>query len=225
MDKRQKQELDEVLQKYNRPRGAVAKSYLRSLGKGAVVGVAADLLFTAGFGTLAAVTAASYPALKATGRGLLKNLLAKSDTRVQRIEASLDIQLILLKITAKLSSDFHKAVTAKSAIRDPGKTSVAEFYAAAAEAREDVRRLSPAFKIVSGGTNNYGTAEYKILVHRLDKTAIRATGILTLDEAIAVIDKKVADDSAQPRQISPPASSRPANDSLPPPRKKPGFNL
>lgn len=62
MDKKQKQELNEVLKKYNRTTGDVAKGYARSLGKGAVFGVALDVIFTGGFGTLAAITAASFPA-------------------------------------------------------------------------------------------------------------------------------------------------------------------
>lgn len=225
MDKKQKQELNDVLKKYNRSKGQVAGSYLRSLGKGAVVGVVLDVIFTAGFGTLAAITAASYPTLKAMGRGAAKKGLEQLDPRMQKTNAGADAQIILFTLHMKLSDAFNKAVTTPDTRTALGQERIAHFHDVAAEAKEDVRRLAPSFKIVSGGTNNYGTDEYKLLVRRTIKGKAGSDELLTLDEAAQAIEKKIAADLLPPAPKKP---KKPANDIAPTPspaKKKPGFTL
>ncbi len=229
MDKKQKQELHEVLKKYKRSKGEIARGYARSLGKGAIFGVALDVIFTGGFGTLAAITAASFPALKAMGRASLGGGLLQLDERLQKIKAGADAQVILFTLQMNLSDAFEKAVKRDERKPiDPGHALENAFFAYAKEAEEDVRKLRPAFKIVSGGKGKYGTDEYKLMIHRLrDKNEFTKQRLLTLEEArievrnkIDAEDRQLADDLAEKR------APKPANDVNPAaPKKRPGFNI
>lgn len=229
MDKKQKQELQEVLKKYNRTKSDIAGGYVRSLGKGAIFGVALDVIFTGGFGTLAAITAASFPTLKAMGRASLGSGILQPDKRVQQIKAGADAQVILFTTQMNLSTAFEKAVSrsARNPI-DPSHALENKFLEYAKEVEEDIRKLRPAFKIVSGGTGGYGTDEFKIMVHRLKPNIdyMKQT-ILTLDEARTQVRQKIDDEDRQlAEQLAKKLAPKPANDVKPaPPKKRPGFNI
>lgn len=219
MDKKQKQELNEVLKKYKRTTGDVAKGYARSLGKGAVFGVALDVIFTGGFGTLAAITAASFPALKAMGRSTLSGIL-QADKRMQKIKASTDIRVILFKQQIDLAAAFNNAVAPRPI--DPAHTAENKFFSVADLVEEEVRKLRPAFKVVSG-------AEYKIIVHAPSKNSNAIDQLMTLDEARETLKKKIEKEDAQLKEEQAQKlaqKQKPANDTKPvPPKKRPGFNI
>jgi hypothetical protein len=219
MDKKQKQELNEVLKKYNRTTGDVAKGYVRSLGKGAVFGVALDVIFTGGFGTLAAITAASFPALKAMGRSTLSSIL-QADKRMQKIKASTDIRVILFKQQVDLAVAFNNAVAPRTI--DPAHVAEKKFFDIADLVEEEVRKLRPAFKVVSG-------AEYKIVVHVPGKNKNTLDELMTLDEARDTLKKKIEKEDAQLKEEQAQIlaqKQKPANDIKPsPPKKRPGFNI
>ncbi len=228
MDKKQKQELHDVLKKYKRTKGEVAGGYIRSLGKGAIFGVALDVVFTGGFGTLAAITAASFPALRAMGRASLGSVL-QVDKRVQQIKAGTDAQVILFTTQMNLSAAFEKAInrSARKPI-DPGHALEEKFFAYAKEVEEDVRRLRPSFKIVSGGTGNYGTDEFKIMVRRIKRAdEFTKQDLLTLEEARSEVQKKIeAEDRQLADDLAKKLAPKPANDVKPAtPKKRPGFNI
>lgn len=216
MDKKQKQELNEVLKKYNRTKGQLASGYVRSLGKGAVFGVALDVIFTGGFGTLAAITAASFPTLKAMGRAGLSGVL-QADKRVQKIKASTDIRVILFKQQVDLATAFNDAVAARPI--DPAHVAENKFFAVADLVEEEVRKLRPAFKVVSG-------AEYKIVVYAPSANKNETHKLMTLDEARDTLKTKIAKEDAQLKEdlVKKPAP-QPANDIKPPAPKKRGFNI
>ena len=219
MDKKQKQELNEVLKKYKRTTGDVAKGYARSLGKGAVFGVALDVIFTGGFGTLAAITAASFPALKAMGRSTLSSIL-QADKRMQKIKASTDIRVILFKQQIDLAAAFNNAVAPRPI--DPAHAAENKFFSVADLVEEEVRKLRPAFKVVSG-------AEYKIIVHAPSKNSNAIDRLMTLDEARETLKKKIEKEDAllkeeQAQKLA--QKQKPANDVKPAPvKKRPGFNI
>lgn len=219
MDKKQKQELNEVLKKYKRTTGDVAKGYARSLGKGAVFGVALDVIFTGGFGTLAAITAASFPALKAMGRSTLSSIL-QADKRMQKIKASTDIRVILFKQQIDLAAAFNNAVAPRPI--DPAHAAENKFFSVADLVEEEVRKLRPAFKVVSG-------AEYKIIVRAPSKNSNAIDQLMTLDEARETLKKKIEKEDAllkedQTQKLA--QKQKPANDTKRvPPKKRPGFNI
>jgi hypothetical protein len=222
MDKKQRQEFNEVLKKYKRSKGEVAGGYVRSLGKGAIFGVALDVIFTGGFGTLAAVTAASFPTLKAMGRAGLSKIL-QADKRMQHIKASTDVRVILFKQQVDLSVAFNNAVALRPI--DPAHIAENKFFSLADVVEEEVRKLRPAIKVVSGGENNYGTDEYKIIVHTRKKDEKEA--FMTLEQARETLKKKIARDDAQlAEDLAKARAPKPANDVKPPAQKKrPGFNI
>jgi len=222
MDKKQRQEFNEVLKKYKRSKGEVAGGYVRSLGKGAIFGVALDVIFTGGFGTLAAVTAASFPTLKAMGRAGLSKIL-QADKRMQHIKASTDVRVILFKQQVDLSVAFNNAVAPRPI--DPAHIAENEFFSLADVVEEEVRKLRPAIKVVSGGENNYGTDEYKIIVHTGKKDEKEA--FMTLEQARETLKKKIARDDAQlAEDLAKARAPKPANDVKPPAQKKRrGFNI
>jgi hypothetical protein len=222
MDKKQKQEFNEVLKKYKRSKGEVAGGYVRSLGKGAIFGVALDVIFTGGFGTLAAVTAASFPTLKAMGRAGLSKIL-QADKRMQHIKASTDIRVILFKQQVDLSVAFNNAVAPRPI--DPAHIAENKFFSLADVVEEEVRKLRPAIKVVSGGENNYGIDEYKIIVHAGNKDVKEA--FMTLEQARETLKKKIAKDDAQlAEDLAKARAPKPANDVKPPAQKKRrGFNI
>lgn len=228
MDKKQKQELHEVLKKYKRTKGEVAGGYIRSLGKGAIFGVALDVIFTGGFGTLAAITAASFPALRAMGRSSVSSLL-QSDKRPQVIKAGTDTQIILFTTHINLSAAFDKAINRRALQPiDPSHAAEKKFFSYAKEVEEDIRKLRPAFKIVSGGTGNYGTDEFKIMVRRIGSSAeFTKQGLLTLEEARVEVQKKIeAEDRELAETLAKKMVPKPANDAKPAaPKKRPGFNI
>ncbi len=219
MDKKQKQELNEVLKKYNRTTGDVAKGYARSLGKGAVFGVALDVIFTGGFGTLAAITAASFPALKAMGRSALSGIL-QADKRMQKIKASTDIRVILFKQQIDLAAAFNNAVAPRPI--DPAHVAEKKFFDVADLVEEEVRKLRPAFKVASG-------AEYKIIVHAPGNSKSTLDQLMTLDEARDTLKKKIEREDAQLKEEQAQKlaqKQKPANDAkLAPAKKRPGFNI
>lgn len=222
MDKKQRQEFNEVLKKYKRSKGEVTGGYVRSLGKGAIFGVALDVIFTGGFGTLAAVTAASFPTLKAMGRAGLSKIL-QADKRMQHIKASTDVRVILFKQQVDLSAAFNNAVAPRPV--DPAHIAENKFFSLADVVEEEVRKLRPAIKVVSGGENNYGTDEYKIIVHTGKKDEKEA--FMTLEQARETLKKKIARDDAQlAEDLAKARAPKPANDVKPPAQKKrPGFNI
>ncbi|MDF3023958.1 MAG: hypothetical protein K0R10_1319 [Alphaproteobacteria bacterium] len=222
MDKKQKQEFNEVLKKYKRSKGEVAGGYVRSLGKGAIFGVALDVIFTGGFGTLAAVTAASFPTLKAMGRAGLSKIL-QADKRMQHIKASTDIRVILFKQQVDLSVAFNNAVAPRPI--DPAHIAENKFFSLADVVEEEVRKLRPAIKVVSGGENNYGIDEYKIIVHAGNKDVKEA--FMTLEQARETLKKKIAKDDAQlAEDLAKARAPKPANDVKPPAQKtRRGFNI
>lgn len=224
MDKKQKQELNEVLKKYKRSKGEVAGSYVRSLGKGAVFGVALDVIFTGGFGTLAAITAASFPTLKAMGRAGLSKIL-QADKRMQHIKAGTDVRVILFKQQVNLSVAFNNAVAPRPI--DPAHVAENKFFSLADVIEEDVRKLRPAIKVVSGGENNYGTDEYKIIVHAAVDKKNDKDAFMTLEQARETLKKKIAREDAQlAEDLAKARAPKPANDSKPAaPKKRPGFNI
>lgn len=226
MDKKQKQEFNAVLKKYHRSKGDIAKSYLRGLGKGAIFGVALDVIFTGGFGTVAAITAATFPTLKAMGRAAVRNGVLLFDKRGQEIKASPDVQIILFEQQLALAAAFNQAVKPKPI--NPAHTEERKFFSVADEVEEEVRRLRPAIKVVSGGTNNYGTGDYKIMVHRpRDLNGGTSPDLLTLDEARTELKKKIAhEDAVLAAQSLPKPQRSPANDArAPAPKKRRGFNI
>lgn len=228
MDKKQKQELHEVLKKYKRTKGEVAGGYIRSLGKGAIFGVALDVIFTGGFGTLAAITAASFPALRAMGRSSISSIL-QSDKRPQVIKAGTDTQIILFTTHISLSAAFDKAINRRAHQPiDPGHALEKKFFSYAKEVEEDIRKLRPSFKIVSGGTGNYGTDEFKIMVRRIGSSSeFTKQGLLTLEEARVEVQRKIeAEDRELAEALAKKIAPKPANDAKPPaPKKRPGFNI
>lgn len=226
MDKKQKQEFNAVLKKYHRSKGDVAKSYFRGLGKGAIFGVALDVIFTGGFGTVAAITAASFPTLKALGRAAVRSGALLFDKRGQSIKASPDVQMILFEQQLALAAAFNQAAKPKPI--DPAHTEERKFFAVADEVEEEVRKLRPAIKVLSGGTNNYGTAEYKIMVHRpRDMNGGTNPDLLTLDEARAELKKNIAHkDAVLAAKAQSKPQRTPANDAqAPAPKKRRGFNI
>ncbi|MCE9507385.1 MAG: hypothetical protein K8R48_03575 [Alphaproteobacteria bacterium] len=69
-----------------------------------------------------------------------------------------------------LRSAFSKATTPDAAPEDKNK-----FLLLADEIGRDVKKLSPAFKIVSGGPNGFGTEKYEFIIDEEKR--------LTLDQA------------------------------------------
>lgn len=228
MDKKQKQELHEVLKKYKRTKAEVASSYVHSFSKGAILGAALDIIFTGGFGTLAAITAASFPALKAMGRSSLSSIL-QSDKRTQQIKAGTDVQIILFSTHVNLSAAFDKAINRRALQPiDPSHAAENKFFGYAKEVEEDIRKLRHAFKIVSGGTGNYGTDEFKIMVRRIGSSSeFTKQGLLTLEEARVEVQRKIdAEDRELAEVLAKKLAPKPANDAKPAtPKKRSGFNI
>ncbi len=222
MDKKQKQELDEVLKKYTRSKWDTAKSYLRNARTGAILGVGLDLVFTAGFGTVVAVTAAALPAIKGISRTALRmGIMQHGGERGQKVSASADAHMIIADIEFKLANAFSKAAATKL---NPSTTELAvsqrvknEYLGIADEAEEDIRKLSPAFKIVSGGNGGFGTEKFQLLIRRDLRQPSDKTVYYTLDETRAIIREKITEElKPKPKAAKPP---------LPKPKKRSGFNV
>lgn len=232
MNPQEKKDFNEVLKKYKRSRMDVAKSYLKKIRTGAVIGIGLDLMFTAGFGTVAAITAAAFPALKAAFRSAAKHGLLTRDKQQQDIKAGADVVIILADLEYALSNVYKIANTPLK--KNPGDTDIEisinakkVFLKLADEVEADVRKLEPAIKIVSGGQGNYGTEKYQIMVR--DEWGTRnAEQFHTLDETrantrqqIATLEKTLTEN----REREKVAAERAAEKAALAAKKKPGFNL
>lgn len=169
MDEQQKRDFDEVLKKYKRSKSELAKSYFRKVRTGAILGIGLDLVFTAGFGTVAVATAAALPTLKAAFRAAANPALRSK--RQQKISASPDVVLILAEIELKLLADYKTATKAapKNATEEQLNAAIVtrqNFLQKAEELEQDVNKLIPALKIKNGGENGYGTDKLEIIVRK-----------------------------------------------------------
>lgn len=199
MDDKQKQELNEVLKAHHRSKGDVAKSYLKKVRTGAILGVGLDLLFTGGFGTVVAVSAATLPALKAAFRSAAKRGVLIRDDRQQKIKASADVMIVLAEIEVGLSNAFNEATkpfTEKTRESELDVLLLKKnlFLKDAERLSEEARKLAPAIRIVDGGPQNYGTDALTVNIRAWSQRGdFRSkTEIITLDEARAEITQDIA---------------------------------
>ncbi len=186
MDKKQKKEFREVLKKYKHGYFDVAKSYLRSASVGAVTAIALDLVATGGIGTGTAVIAALFPLSKGIRRTAMRLSLTQDDQRPQQIRARPDVLMVLGKIQMNLSRSFRMA---SQVIENPSPTELEisqrakkDFLKEIDEAEKDIKKLSPGFKIVSGGRENYGKEKFELLVKNDPNASLWETSLYTLDE-------------------------------------------
>lgn len=255
MDKKQQQELDEVLAKYHRSKKDVAVSYLKKVRTGAILGIGLDLVFTGGFGTVAAVTAAALPGLKAAFRSVAKRNAVWRDPQQQEIKTGPDVMLTLAQIEAMLGYRFREAIrplpeNPKFGELHKAASSVYDFRAFAAEAGKDIAKLVPAITVTGGGRNGYGTDKYVITVAKITDVMVEgdsglhhhkrheymtlAEGLALADARLAEAEKLMEEQHRQAVEAVKPSSdtAKPSFDTakpLPPPEPKPrkqrGFNV
>lgn len=228
MTPQEKKDFDAVLKKYKRSRMDIAKSYLKKIRTGAIIGVGLDLMFTAGFGTVLAISAAALPALKAAFRSAAKHGVLTRDKQQQDIKAGADVVIILADLEFALSNVYKVANTAPR--KNAGETEIKTLIEArkvylklADEVEADIRKLEPAIKIVSGGNGNYGTEKYQILV-REEWGTRQPEKFHPLDETRGNMQKQIAElekTLAENREREKVAAERAAQAA----KKKPGFNL
>jgi hypothetical protein len=206
MDKQQQQDLAEVLKKHHRSTLDNVAGYLKKVRTGVILGVGLDLIFTAGFGTVTAVTAAALPGLRAAFRKVAKSNRVWRGPEKQAIEAGPDVMMTLAEIEARLSWIFTAAVKplpGKPAGRDlaEAETAIRHFRKAAEEAQQDVAKLLPAITITSGGAKGYGTDKFVMVIADLNDAVSKAgdtrsptlkLDYMSIDEAFARADARQA---------------------------------
>lgn len=196
MTPQEKKDVESVLKKFKRSKGDVFKSYLKKVRTGAILGIGLDLVFTAGFGTLALATTAAIPALKAAFRSAAKHGVVTRDPQQQQIKAGADVVIILFELELMLSKDYKLAMQAPNGT--PGSMEMEQaimlkkmFLATSIAIEDDIRKLGPAIKIVSGGKGNYRTDKYQILVNEEPLGARKPGGFHTLEEARQTVTDQI----------------------------------
>jgi hypothetical protein len=185
MDRKTKKEIKEVVKKYvDRHWGKKAFAATSGVIIGATLGL--DLIFTGGIGTTAVLASTGGAGLT----GLLGRALAYSSEHTatnaagQGIKTSnVDVEMALEKMESKLQAAFKKASSPGARQADKN-----QFMAFAADIEQDVKKLSPAFKIVSGKPKD----KYEFIVA---KSSTRKKGI-TLTQAL--LDMKQAPEPEKP---------------------------
>ncbi len=182
IDKATKKAINTVTKKYvNKENVYGVPSVFLALG---AVGMAADFLTTGGAITMASLTAnITAPAMAGTGGLFLfrARTCKRENTAGQTIVCNEVIDTSLYKIQKKLSESFNAAskVLASSQEKE-------NFLALATLSRQEVQTLAPTFKIISGGTNGFGTEKFELIVEAHDNKAGGKT-LVTLDQAVAEV--------------------------------------
>lgn len=158
LTKDQKHAIAEVVGRRRHSLNQKIAAYGVSALPGLAVGLVADLLFTAGFGTVTAICAGVAPAMG----GILhaSTVFGKFTIRSgQVLEGRTGIGYTVARIEGDLDAYYQKMHAGKVTI-----ATVNEFLLAAEIAEKDVSALSHAFKIASGGKFNRGTEKARLMV-------------------------------------------------------------
>jgi hypothetical protein len=175
LDKKTKKEIREVIQKYQ---GTNNRTFIKRTGiiSGTLIGLGLgmDLLLTGGLFSIGTFMLGGL----GCGAGVLGSTAVLHDSikksrinsAAQTLNCDLDVEKTLQKIESSLRCAFSKAVADDATQEDKNK-----FLLLTDEIGQDVKKLSSAFKIVSGGPNGFGTEKYEFIIDEKKR--------LTLDQA------------------------------------------
>jgi hypothetical protein len=164
LDKKTKKEIREVIQKYIRVDN---RTFIKRTGiiSGTLIGLGLglDLLLTGGLFSAGTFIMGGL----GCGAGVLGSTAvlhdsikkSRTNTAAQTLNCDLDVEGILLTMESSLRRAFGKAAAPDAAPEDKDK-----FLLLADEIERDAKKLSPAFKIVSGGPNGFGTDRYEFII-------------------------------------------------------------
>jgi hypothetical protein len=163
-DKKTRKEISAVIQKYlGKDNDYANQKNIALLGVPVIaLGIGMDLLFTGGLFSLGVGIGSFGTSMGIAGGGcLLFNSRKKSRTNDagQTFKCAAPINDTLAEIGRRLKESFNTAALVYAS-QDDKKA----FRLLAAEIEQDVRKLSPAFKIVSGGPNGFSTDRYEFIV-------------------------------------------------------------
>ena len=183
-----RKEINAVILKYQGTNNPDIIKFFGPVSGGLIaVGMGADLLLTGGLFSIGTfVFGGMGGLLGAVGAGgLLSENIKKSRTNAaaQTLECTKLVNGTLIEMESKLQKSFKKA-SAKAAAQKQKEN----FRSLAAEIEQDVKKLSPAFKIVSGGP--LGADKYEFIV---DKKKL-----LTLTQALRDMNQPPAPEEPTP---------------------------
>ncbi|MCE9508214.1 MAG: hypothetical protein K8R48_07900 [Alphaproteobacteria bacterium] len=190
-DKKTKKEIKQVILKYLGKDNDYASQKTIGLLGGPVValGMGMDLLLTGGLFSMGTLCLGTFGIAMGTAGGgyFFFNSRKKSRTNDagQTFKCAAPVNDTLEEMESKLQKSFKKASsqTASQKLKE-------QFRFLATEIEQDVKKLSPAFKIVSGGPFN--TEKYEFIV---DKKKL-----LTLTQALRELDQPPAPEKPTPQE-------------------------
>ena len=164
-NKKTRKEINAVIDKYlGRDERSLPKQLCVSSALPIACGIGIDLLFTGGLFSVGTFMLGGLGALLGAGSAtsLLVDNIKKSQTNTaaQTIKCNGLVNSALRKMESRLQIAFNE-VAAQATQENKNN-----FMNLAAEIGQDVKTLSPAFKIVAGGTNGFGTDEYEFIVDK-----------------------------------------------------------
>jgi len=163
-DKNSKKAINAVILKYL---GCNNPTFLKKTGivSGTLIacGIGLDLIMTGGFfsiGTFLFGGLGGFAGMVGTSATLVDNIKkSRINTAAQSFKCSSDVDNTLKKMESRLQDSFKKASSRYATQEEKER-----FRLLASEIGQDVKKLSPAFKIVSGGPNGLGTDKYEFMV-------------------------------------------------------------
>ncbi len=204
MTKEEEKIVAEIVAKHKSSVSALVAVYGFTTIVGTIAGLAADLIFTAGFGTVLAIGSGSLTSLTA-----LTHLQAKFGKTTmlsgQVLSGKTDVGLTVSGIEYGLSKSFEKALA-----KDATLAQAEEFIQKIGIAEADIKSLSPAFKIVADKKRKYGTDKVQLMMRIKEEKEWEddpATYIIhTLEQAREMITEKIGALKSPPPAEEPPAA-------------------
>jgi hypothetical protein len=192
-DKKTKREINEVILKYL---GKINdRAALKSMGIiGGVacgLGIGLDIICTGGLFSVGTFIlggmGTSVGAIAGGGLWSMSKKKNRTNAAAQTVESAELIYQALEKMESKLRKSFNKAALFYASAGDKK-----DFRSLAAEINQDIKKLSPAFKIVSGGPHGFGTDKYEFIMAEIPAPGGRKK-LLTLAEALRTLDQPSAE--------------------------------
>jgi hypothetical protein len=171
-DRKTRKEISAVIRKYlgysNR---AVLKSNGYIYGSLVALGVGIDLLTTGGLfstGTLILGGLGGAGGLISSADSLIENRKKpRTNAAGQAFECAADVHEALQRMESRLRDSFKKAAAQGAAGRYKEN-----FLLLATEVEQDAQKLSPAFKIVSGGAQGSGADKYEFILDKAKRVTL-----------------------------------------------------
>lgn len=191
MDKQTKKDIKAVVKKYLKHSANTQPAILGSMNAAAVL---VDLTLTGGAFSLGLLALNATVTAMNAAEIFNNRTMPRKNKAGQVIEANKTIALTLETIESKLKTEFKKAASP-----NPGELAMEKYEAAVHDARADVKTLSAAFNITSGGPRNMGTGEYQFIVWQRE-TAPGVSVPMTAEQGIAYLKEQAKKKDEAPEQ-------------------------